>query len=195
MAKAVLNLFLFLALLASLGLHWILARDRKQPNFEFMPEMVHSPAFSTYEPNPNFVDGKTFQLPEQGTIARGRMPLHFTPSFEDFARAGTELHNPFSSRDAKAQERGAFIFSNYCKMCHGPEGKGDGLLPQRGVPPPPPLQGPRTLQLKDGQMFYILTFGQGNMSSHATQLSRDDRWKVILHIRSLQQQAAGEKRP
>jgi mono/diheme cytochrome c family protein len=35
-------------------------------------------------------------------------------------------------------------------------------------------------------MFHVLTYGQGNMPSFATQLSRDDRWSVILHLRMLQ---------
>lgn len=51
--------------------------------------------------------------------------------------------------------------------------------------------------MKDGQLFHILTYGQGNMPSYATQLSREDRWRVIVHVRSLQQTApaSGEKKP
>ncbi|MBI3484584.1 MAG: cytochrome c, partial [Acidobacteria bacterium] len=44
--------------------------------------------------------------------------------------------------------------------------------------------------IKDGQIFHIVTYGQKNMASYATQVSRDDRWKVILYVRSLQKQAA-----
>jgi hypothetical protein len=40
----------------------------------------------------------------------------------------------------------------------------------------------------------VITYGLRNMPSHAAQLTREDRWKVILHVRSLQK-AAGEKRP
>jgi mono/diheme cytochrome c family protein len=40
--------------------------------------------------------------------------------------------------------------------------------------------------MKDGQMFHVLTYGQGNMPSFAAQLSREDRWNVILHVRMLQ---------
>jgi mono/diheme cytochrome c family protein len=35
-------------------------------------------------------------------------------------------------------------------------------------------------------MFHILTFGQKNMPSHASQLSVKDRWSVIAYVRSLQ---------
>ncbi len=44
----------------------------------------------------------------------------------------------------------------------------------------------RAVQMKDGQMFHILTYGQANMPSFAAQLSEDDRWNAILHVRTLQ---------
>jgi hypothetical protein len=47
--------------------------------------------------------------------------------------------------------------------------------------------------MKDGQLFHVVTYGQGNMPAHAAQLSQDDRWQVILHLRSLQQAAKGRK--
>lgn len=197
MSRRVVNVFLLLAFVASLGLHVIAGRDLTRRNIEVMPEMGYSPAYDTFAPNPNFPDGKTVQLPEPGTIPRGRLPLHYGPTLEDAARAGAELHNSFSADDARARERGAFLFTNYCQMCHGLEGKGDGLIVQRGpnMPPSASLLAENAVQMKDGQLFHVLTYGQRNMSSHAAQLSREDRWKVILHIRSLQQKAAGEKRP
>jgi mono/diheme cytochrome c family protein len=195
MGRRVLNFLLFVALAGSLGLCWLADRDRTRRNLEVMPEMAYSPAYDTYAPNPSFPDGKTLQLPEPGTIARGRLPLHYGPSFADVLRAGDELHNPFPTKDAVARERGAFVYVNYCQMCHGPGGKGDGPLVQRGIPLPASLLAPQAVQRKDGELFHVLTYGQRNMASQAAQLSREDRWKVILYVRSLQQKAAGEKRP
>jgi mono/diheme cytochrome c family protein len=195
MGRRVLNILLFLALVAALGAHALAGRDYTRRNIEVIPEMAYSPAYNSFAPNPNFPDGKTFQLPEPGTIARGRLPLHYGPSFADVLRAGEELHNPFAAGDAVARERGAFVYLNYCQMCHGPEGKGDGLMVQRGIPPVASLLAPQAVQRKDGELFHVLTYGQRNMASQAAQLSRADRWKVILHVRALQQKAAGEKRP
>jgi hypothetical protein len=195
MARLVANCFLFLALVGSVALSVFAGRDPARRNAEFMPEMAYSPAYDTYAPNPNFPDGKTLQLPEPGTIARGRLPLHYGPSFMDFLRAGDELNNPFAGDNSAARERGAFVYTNYCQICHGAGAKGDGPLVQRGIPLPASLLADKAVQMKDGQMFHVLTYGQRNMPSHAAQLSREDRWKVILHVRSLQQKAAGEKRP
>lgn len=40
--------------------------------------------------------------------------------------------------------------------------------------------------MKDGQLFHILSYGQGSMSSFAPQLSHARRWDVINFIRDLQ---------
>lgn len=40
--------------------------------------------------------------------------------------------------------------------------------------------------MKDGQLFHIITYGQGNMPPYAVQVTQDDRWKIIAYIRSLQ---------
>jgi mono/diheme cytochrome c family protein len=188
MARGVVNFLLLLAFVGSLGLHLLADRDRRLRNFEAMPDMAHSPAYDTLAPNPNFADGKTLQLPEPGTIARGQKPLHYGPSPEDAVRAGEKLPNPLT-RDDSVRERGAVLFTNYCQMCHGPGGQGDGPMMQRGIPPSASLVAENAVQMKDGQLFHVLTYGQRNMQSHAAQLTPDDRWKVILHVRSLQLQA------
>jgi mono/diheme cytochrome c family protein len=192
MSRRALNGWLLLAFLGSLGLHVVVGRDLTQRNFEVLPDMAHSPAYGSLAPNPNFADGVTFQSPQPGTIARGPLPLHFGSSPAEALRAGVKLHSPFSATDGQARERGAFVFRNYCQMCHGRAGKGDGPVSQRGFPLPASLLGPTAVQMKDGQMFHVLTYGQRNMPAHASLLSREDRWKVILYIRSLQQ-AAGAK--
>jgi mono/diheme cytochrome c family protein len=195
MARAFLNLVLFAAFGGLLALNVLSARDMRQRNYEFMPNMAHSVPYQTYAPNPNMPDGKTLQAPEPDTIARGQMPLHYGSTPPEAIRAGAELVNPFSAADSGARERGAAVYGNYCQMCHGPQGKGDGPVLERGLPPPASLLGERAVQMKDGQIFHVLTYGQGNMASYAAQLPREDRWHVILHVRSLQQQFAGKGAP
>jgi mono/diheme cytochrome c family protein len=195
MGRAFLNLALFFVFLGTLGLHALTDRNMAERNFEFLPNMVDSVSYLAYAPNPNFANGMTLQLPEPGTIPRGFLPLHYQSSPEDAVRAGTELHNPFASKDQSARERGAFVYSNYCLVCHGPQGKGDGPVLERGVPLPASLLGDRAIQMKDGQIFHVLTYGQGNMPPYAAQLSREDRWKVILHVRHLQTSFAEKKTP
>lgn len=183
------NIGLALALLLSLGVNWAVQRDPARPNSEFLPEMVRTVRYNAFAPNPNFADGKTLQRPAPGTIPRDMPPLHYQATAQDAIRAGNELRRPLSPNDAGALERGGVLFKSFCQPCHGQSGRGDGLVVSRGFPAPPPLDAEHAVSLKDGQLFHILTYGQGNMASYASQLSREDRWKVILFVRSLQKQA------
>jgi len=186
MGRVVLNGFLFLAVIVSVGASWIFSSDPAKPNFEFLPQMAHSPRYNAFAPNPNFDDGSTLQRPEPGTIARGSMPLHYAATPQDALRAGEELKSPLDVGNVRARERGAFVFSNFCAVCHGAGGAGNGPVAQRGYPPPPSLLAEHALKMKDGQLFHVLTYGQNNMPSYASQLSREDRWNVILYVRTMQ---------
>lgn len=182
-----LNALLLLAFLVSLGLNGLIGRDLSRPNSDFLPGMAEPVSYGSFAANPNFADGKTLQEPVPGTIARGHLPLHYRATPDDAVRAGEELHNPFDADDASVRQRGAYVFAHFCQVCHGPQGAGDGPVSKRGVPPPPSLREGKSKNMKDGQLFHILTYGQGNMPSYAAQLSREDRWKAIVHVRSLQQ--------
>ncbi len=210
--------------------------DYEQPNYEFLPDMKRSPAFHAFEPNPSLPGGRTLQMPVAGTIARGALPLHYTASKKDAARAGEEISNPFQvaiseaslaskqklpggkadeaatpdaangneAKDAAAKsaarlnkareqlrasvQRGAAVYKSFCICCHGPKGAGDGPVAQRAVLLRPPSLG-LAAQKKDGQLFHILTYGQGRMAPMVAQLSRARRWDVINFVRSLQSSA------
>jgi mono/diheme cytochrome c family protein len=183
------NLVLFLALGTTAALCALIPhRDVRQPNYDFLPEaqMAYSVAYDSFSPNDNFADGLTLRLPPAGTIAHGQMPLHYQATPEDALRAGRDLSNPFSPKDEGRRERGSVVYSNYCNVCHGPLGEGNGPVTQHGLPLPASLLADRAVQMRDGQMFHVLTYGQGRMPSLAAQLSQDDRWSVILHVRMLQ---------
>jgi mono/diheme cytochrome c family protein len=183
------NILLFLALLSTLALCWFVKeRDVRRPNYDFLPEaqMTYSPAYDSFSPNPNFPDGLTLRSPPNGTIARGHMPFHYEPTPQDALRAGEELRNPFTQNDTLRQQRGSVVFSNFCQVCHGPIGEGNGPITLRGFPLPASLLAERAVKMKDGQMFHVLTYGQGRMPPFAAQLSREDRWSVILYVRMLQ---------
>lgn len=182
------NTVLLIFFLALIALNWAVRGDRDRPHFEFLPEMVRSVAAESFAPNTVFADGKTLQAPPAGTIRRGLLPLHYQATEKDAKRAGEELINPYTLDDKSALDRGAFVYANFCQACHGATGAGDGPVVRRGYPPPPanpPLR-------KDGEAFHIVTYGRANMPSHAAQLSREDRWKVILYIRWMNQQATAK---
>lgn len=193
--RGVLNGVLLLLLLAIFALNLAVRSDLTRPNLEYFPNMAHGPRYNAFAANPNFPDGGTLQAPPPGSIPRGFLPIHYSPTPQDALRAGEELEQPLPTNDPAALERGTAVFKNFCQECHGPAGKGDGPVALRGFPPPPPLPAEHALRMKDGQIFHVLTYGQGNMPAYASQLSRQDRWRVILYVRSLQQRAPGANAP
>ena len=194
MSTIVLNRVLLAVFAVLVLLTWLVQRDYTQPNNIFvLPNMVYSVPYDTFAANPNFADGKTLQLPVQGTVARGASFSDYDASEADALRAGEQLMNPWSEPGIDAdsllvvKDRGRKIFATFCLPCHGAVGNGDGPVAMRGFPPPPALNAEKSLKMTDGQMFHVLTFGQKNMPGYASQVSPADRWAAILHIRALQE--------
>ena len=161
-----LNLFLLTILVATVAANLGINDNPARRNVEAMPEMVRTIAYKSFTANPSFDDGKTLQLPPEGTIPRsGADPL---------------------VRRRTPGRPGSLVYQIYCQPCHGGSGKGDGPVATRGFPPPPPFQADHALHLTDDQMFQIITRGQKNMPSYAAQVPREDRWSAIAYVRSLQ---------
>jgi mono/diheme cytochrome c family protein len=194
-ATAVINGVLLVVLLLTIALNWYSRRPSQSPNVEYFPNMARTPAFGAYDANPNFSDGKTARSPVAGTIARGMAPLGFGPAPAEGIRAGNELMNPFSLDDKAAVERGAVVFDRHCAACHGTGGVGDGPVTERGFRKPPTLLRSFTRQMQDGRIFHLITYGRGQMPALGAQVSVSDRWKAVLHVRTLQQAAPAAPAP
>lgn len=195
MSKGVLNTFLLIAFVVMLILNWAGPQDPNRRNLEYFPDMSHSARYNTFAPNPDLPDGQTLQQPVAGTIPRGFHPLDYKATPEDAKRAGEELFSPLSVLDAQALKRGQFIFTNFCRPCHGAGARGDGPVTLRGFPAPPSLLADHAIKMRDGQMLHVLTYGQMKMPSYRAQISPEDRWKAILYVRSLQKQEMVQTSP
>ena len=101
-----------------------------------------------------------------------------------FAEAA-EITNPLASTPERI-ESGRQLFQTNCKHCHGAEGRGDGPAGLYFEPTPQPMQGERVTERKDGEIYWILTNSLGNMPSFGKLLTPEERWELILYIRSLQ---------
>ena len=65
------------------------------------------------------------------------------------------------------------------------------------LPPPPALYEDHGKQMKDGEIYGIMTNGRGNMPSYRTQIPVADRWAIVTWVRVLQrsQKAKAEDVP
>lgn len=158
--------------------------DPTLTNYEYEPDMVSSVAYDSFAPNPVTRDGRTLMAPPAGTVPRGYAPLHFGPGPAEAQRAGKELTNPMPDAPL-IRQRGEVAFQRWCSPCHGHEGLGDGLVAKR-FPRPPSLTAEHARKLPDGQIFHIVSFGQGVMPAYGQQIVQDDRWKILRFVRQLQ---------
>jgi len=164
--------------------------DQDEPGFSFLPDMVHSRAYETYSPNPNFRDSMTMRRPVEGTVPRGKVPYPYEKTEEDMRLAGKIYKNPLEPTDSVVQQ-GKRLYEKYCMICHGEQGKGEGLLVTNGTYnyQPRDLTSERVVNRNDGEIFHVITVGYGLMGAHGSIVREKDRWKVIHYIREkLQQQ-------
>ncbi|HLT58557.1 MAG TPA: CopD family protein, partial [Limnochordales bacterium] len=87
---------------------------------------------------------------------------------------------------AGALARGEELFQAHCAVCHGPEGRGDGLLAGEMWPPPSDL----TLHAPfhtDGELYWFISKGVAGTDMPAFEhlLSEEERWTVVRYVRSL----------
>ncbi len=165
----------------------------KSPGYEFMPDMYDAVGFEANSANPNFKDSITNQQPVSGTIARGndiyaamdRMPYPYEDTPEGYEAAGLNLHNPLE-RSAENMTEGKRLYENYCTLCHGSKGQGDGLVIKFNGPKPPAYNSDALKDLPEGKAFHSTQYGKNMMGSHASQLTASQRWKIIMYIQTMQ---------
>jgi predicted CXXCH cytochrome family protein len=121
------------------------------------------------------------------------------------ARAARNLAIPRKARleanpwkptpDVLKEARESFL--NRCAVCHGQDGSGQSEVGRNLYPKAPDLRQPRTQNLTDGEIRYIIRNGvrltgmPGWAKPHDEQ--SDDSWKLVLFIRDLRQLTAEEE--
>ena len=90
--------------------------------------------------------------------------------------------NPVAS-DMKSLERGKIIYLEHCAACHGE--KIDGLkAAETGLDTDSPNLKKRLLTHTDGDFFWKIQNGRGDMPSFKEDLTEEQTWDVINYIRN-----------
>ena len=83
------------------------------------------------------------------------------------------------------------IYADECAQCHGDRGKGDGPEARSHYPLPADLTDPKLLaNAPEGEIFYQIAEGRRPMPSFKRRLTEDQRWQLVLLVRSFSQQPA-----
>ncbi len=95
-----------------------------------------------------------------------------------------QLKNPLQPSPS-ALNSAKKIYLDKCANCHGDTGKGDGRDAARYDPQPANFTDPKRMSgVTDGELFYKISEGKKPMPVFKTKLSEDDRWQLVLLIRS-----------
>ena len=162
--------------------------DANSPGVEYMPDMYRSPSLESNMAYTSLTNGEVLQAnrkPVAGTIARGYMPYPYPNTPEGYENAGNNLHNPFVKNELNLKE-GEELFGKFCVHCHGASGQGDGLVGAKLPGAPPSYTSAALKNLPEGKIFHTITYGKGLMGSHASQLTKEERWKLVLYVQKLQ---------
>ena len=92
--------------------------------------------------------------------------------------------NPFPGDEA-AIASGKKLYNNYCGICHGNKGKGDGIGGVGLNPRPSNFTTEKVQNQSDGALFWKLTTGRAPMAGYKDILSEQERWQLINYIRIL----------
>ncbi len=168
-----------------------------KPGRIYMPDMAYSRAVESYAlldstkftNDPAHAGKEIFynSKPVEGTISVGEEPIFAAPLSDSAGGLYTisnQLKNPLPPLAGKDSLEAARLFNIYCGVCHGAQGGNNG-------PVGTVVGGVKSIvasspTYSDGRIFHVINYGQGNMGSYASQLSRKQRWMIIQYIRTLE---------
>ncbi|MDH5397379.1 MAG: cytochrome c [Cyclobacteriaceae bacterium] len=140
-----------------------------------------------YNSNPNNPHGMTMRVPPANTVRRnknGYLPYRIPK--DSIELAARILKNPLDSTLNVINE-GKALYGMFCSHCHG----------QKGTTPGPAgeiyggVTSYTSAAVKDkpeGHIFHVISQGKGRMASHASQISVEERWKIVRYVQVLQKQ-------
>ncbi len=106
---------------------------------------------------------RQWKIPEEAKLRRN--PLESTPQALAAARV---------------------IYLDKCVQCHGETGKGDGPDAAMYYPSPASLiDSKRMSGVTDGELFYEISEGRKPMPAFKKRLTEEQRWQLVLFVRSL----------
>jgi len=169
----------------------------------YAPQMYEPVGYEPYKQSrPNTINvrenGLNMRLPAGGTVARPNyhttfgsgankttdLMMYNIPA-DSIGIAERVLTNPIPDSE-KTLAEGQVLYTRYCSHCHGATGKGDGLVGKeyKGVPN---YSTDAYKTMNDGHIFHVITHGKGRMWPHGSQITPEDRWKIVQYVHKLQQ--------
>jgi len=115
-------------------------------------------------------------------------PVEFKIPPEEAKRTNPTKATPASLAEARR------FYGYDCAMCHGKDGDGKGDLAEQMKLQMRDLRDPATTEkMTDGEIFYIVTKGKGQMLGEETRLSNDQKWQLVNLVRAFAKKEGATK--
>lgn len=162
-------------------------KDPKQPNVELIQDMMESPAIKPQEYDATSPNHSGMRIPPEGTQPVGFVPYRYEKDVEGAKNNKNPMAGDFSENALKA---GLKYYVTNCAVCHGDSGEGGEKMPvaEKMALKPPSLVSAKINAWTDGQLYHVITVGQGLMGPYASHIPQKYRWQVVNYIRSLQKE-------
>ena len=122
-------------------------------------------------------------LPAPNSIALGREPAMTREV------AAQKMHNLLAVTPERL-ERGKKLYLTYCAVCHDPLGRGHGTVAQ-GALQPSDLTSNAVQARSDGYLYATIRNGGPTMPRYEEALTPEERWLVVLYVRTLARTRSG----
>ena len=143
--------------------------------FDIYPEMHYQVSQRRLEPD------RLSPPPGAVPISGGKADLTFEQA--------TNLPNPIP-RNPESMDPARRVFRVNCSMCHGQDGHGQSVVAAHftaaKMVPPVDFASERAQSRTDGQLYWIVTNGLGNMPPFGSLLTDEETWGVVNVIREVQ---------
>jgi mono/diheme cytochrome c family protein len=118
--------------------------------------------------------------------ASSQQPASAAPAVE--AKIPLEAVNEVNPVKPSAEllTRAKKIYGYECAMCHGDDGGGAGDLSKNMKAKMGDFRDPAALKARtDGEIFYIIKNGKGEMEGEGQRVKPDDTWNLVNYLRSM----------
>jgi len=158
------------------------------PGVQYAPEMYESiPYDALKQVDANLINpmGINQRTPVVGTVPLGKMDYYSHIPKDSVTIAERVLRNPYSYTKENLIE-GQALYVRNCQHCHGEQGDGQGLvaLKFKGVPS---YYAGAYKTMNDGHIYHVIQWGKGRMMPHGSQVNPNERWKIAMYVRMLQE--------
>jgi mono/diheme cytochrome c family protein len=149
------------------------------------PKEPENPAPNSSDTDVIEVERKWPQTPRW--TGPGPMPRHYMVTLWGVPAPYKGMTNPLRRRKA-VLDRGKALYTQYCAVCHGDDGTGNGLAGRNLSPPPGNLVWLSDVPEKQWDEFMYWTIAEGgpalgtSMPPYRQLLTQDEIWAVTAYI-------------